>query len=165
MDKYPTISLTQLQKINSILETASSEPNYFKSDECPYDAKTKKILQSWAENPVVAATVVGEARGQVGRPKKTTNITTQELEAALKEIVDEIAELKRDSRGMESHERVQVAKLQMAVLEKKLAIKESIINIKNIEKFTSVVLQLMEDHCTEEGRDKIIEALAEYRED
>lgn len=166
MEKYPAISLTELQKIQNVLEHAKADPKYLDGRIAPYDKPTREALKSMIPNPVVEATVeAGEERGKVGRPKKGPVIPMDELEKEFQDLRTEINSLKTDAKGLEPHERIQVVKTRAALIEKIIQMKERINNMKRNDKFIATVLQLMEDEVPQEVRLRVIDKLAEFAEE
>jgi hypothetical protein len=100
MDKYPTVSLTELQKLKTIIRNASEEPKYLDGRVCPYDKPTRELLKSLVPDPIIEATlgVAGEDRGQVGRPKKAPALPMSELEKEFNDLRTEIQSLKTDAK-------------------------------------------------------------------
>ena len=165
MDKYPTISLTELQKFKTILENAKSDPKYLDGRIAPYDKPVREMLKSMVSNPVVAATVEdGPKRQKAGAKSKKAIISMTELEQEFNDLRTEINTLKTDAKGLEPHERIQVVKTRAALIEKILAMKEKIGNINKVDKFMTTVMQILEDHCNQDQRLIIIDLLEEYSE-
>jgi len=130
MEKYPAISLTELQKIKNVVEQAENDPKYLDGRIAPYDKQTRELLKSFFPDPVVAATIEGgEEKGKVGRPKKGPVIPMSELEGEFDDLRKEIQSLKTDAKGLEPHERIQVVKTRAALIEKILSM--LVINISN----------------------------------
>lgn len=166
MEKYPTISLTELQKLKTILNNASDIPKYLDGRICPYDAATREILKELAQPPAVASLgVAGEPRGQVGAPKKGPILPISELEKEFEDLRKEIQELKADAKGLEPNEKIQIVKTRAALVEKILSMKERITNVKKTQNFIAVVMQILEDELPQEARLRVIEKLEPYAEE
>lgn len=167
MDKYPTISLTELQKLKTIIDNAEADARYLDGRICPYDKPTRELLKKLVPNPIVEATLAeaGENRGQVGRPKKGPAIPMEELEREFDDLRKEIQQLKTDAKGMEPHEKIQVIKTRAALIEKILSMKERIGNINKVDKFMALVIEVMEEELPQESRLRVIEKFDEFREE
>lgn len=166
MEKYPSLSLTELQKIANVLEHAKTDPRYLDGRVAPYDKPIRDLLKSMIPNAVVAATVASEEeKGKVGRPKKGPVLSMTELEEEFNDLRKEIQTLKTDAKGLEPHERIQVVKTRAALIEKILSMKERIGNINKVSKFVATVIELMETEVPQEGRLRIIDKLAEFKEE
>lgn len=165
MDKYPTISVSELTKLKTILDNAS-DPKYLDGRVCPYDKETREILKSMIVNPIISATVSSTPdRPQVGAPKKTPILPMDEVEKEFVDLRKEIQELKTDSKGLESHERIQIVKTRAALVEKIIGMKERINDMRRNTKFIATVMQILEDELPQESRLRIIEKLAPFAED
>lgn len=166
MEKYPAISLTELQKIINVVEQAKNDPSYLDGRTAPYDKQTREALKGLIPDPVVAATIKpGEAKGKVGRPRKDAGIPMTELEKEFDDLRKEIQSLKTDAKGLEPHERIQVVKTRAALIEKILSMKERIGNINKVNKFMATVMEILEVEVPQENRLRIIDKLAEYKEE
>lgn len=165
--QYPTISVSELQKLKVILTNAGDDPKYLDGRVCPYDKPTRELLKQLVPDPIVQATLgtAGEERGQVGRPKKQAALPMDELEKEFNELRTEIQQLKTDAVGLEPNERIQVVKTRAALVEKILSMKERITNINRINKFTALVIQTMEDELPQDARLRVIAKFAEYKEE
>lgn len=165
MDKYPTVSLTELTKLKTILENAS-DPKYLDGRVCPYDKETRELLKSMIVNPVVAATITSSpTKGQVGAPKKGPVLPMGELSREFNDLRTEIQQLKTDATGLEPHERIQVIKTRAALVEKIISMKERIDNILKMQKFTATVIQIIEDELPQESRLRVLEKLEPFTEE
>ncbi len=164
MDKYPTISLTELQKFKTIVTNVSNDPTYLDGRVCPYDKTTRELLKTFVLDPVVEATLVEkpDGRKKSGRPLKNSGIPIGELEKEFNDLREEIRQLKLDAKGLEPHERIQVVKTRAALVEKILSMKERIESIKKQQDFISIVIQLMEDELPQDLRLRIIEKLEPF---
>lgn len=167
MDKYPTLSLTELQKLKTVIDNASQDPKYLDGRIAPYDKPTRELLKKLVPDPVVQATLgeAGEVRGQAGRKKKGPAIPMDELEREFDDLRKEIQTLKADAKGMEPHERLQVVKTRAALIEKILSMKERIGNINRVDKFMALVISVIEDELPQESRLRVIDKFAEYKEE
>jgi hypothetical protein len=166
MDKYPTISLTELQKIANVLENAKTDPKYLDGRIAPYDKPTREMLKSMIPDPIVNATIeTAEEKGKAGRPKKGPAIPMGELEREFDDLRKEIQSLKTDAKGLEPHERIQVVKTRAALIEKILSMKERIGNINKVDRFMALVIQILEDELPQESRLRVLDKLEIYRED
>ncbi len=167
MDKYPTMSVTELQKLKAVITSAASDPKYLDGRVCPYDKPTREILKSLIPDPIIAATLgkAGEDRGNVGRPKKLPALPMSELEKEFNDLRKEIQELKTDAKGLEPHERIQVVKTRAALVEKILSMKERITNINLMNKFVATVIQILEDELPQEIRLRILDKLEPFKEE
>tara|TARA_Y100001001_G_scaffold138359_1_gene140493 strand:- start:10694 stop:11197 length:504 start_codon:yes stop_codon:yes gene_type:complete len=164
MEKYPAISLTELEKIKNVVEQAQNDPKYLDGRTAPYDKKTRELLKSFVLDPIVAATIEpGVQKGKVGRPKKQGLISMSELEKEFDELRGYINDLKKNVKGLEPHEQIQVVKTHAALIEKILSMKERISNINKVDKFMAVVIELMETELPQESRLRVIEKLEEYK--
>lgn len=165
MDKYPTVSLTELTKLKAILEN-SSDPKYLDGRICPYDKPTRELLKSMIVDPIVAATVSTPAeKASVGAPKKTPILPMDELGKEFNDLRTEIQQLKTDSKGLESHERIQIVKTRAALVEKIIGMKERINNLNRNTRFIATVIQIIEDELPQEARLRVIEKLQPYTEE
>jgi hypothetical protein len=164
MDKYPTVSLTELQKLKAIITSAGDDPRYLDGRVCPYDKPTRELLKSLIPDPVIAATLgqAGEERKKQGRPKAGPVLPMSELEKEFDDLRKEIQSLKTDAKGLEPHERIQVVKTRAALIEKILSMKERIGNINRVEKFVATVIQIMEDELPQDVRLRVIEKFEPY---
>lgn len=166
MDKYPTLSLMELEKIANVLEHAKADPRYLDGRVSPYDEKTRKLLKSMLPNPVAAATLTdaeGKDKKKVGRPSLGIALPLDELKKEFGELLEELRVLKVDSKGLEPNERIQLVKLRVSIVEKTLAIKERIGHIDQVERFMAEVIELLEAEMPQENRLKVIEALGRYK--
>lgn len=166
MDKYPTVSLTELQKLKAIITSASSDPKYLDGRICPYDKPTRELLKSLIPDPIIEATLPkgGEERGQVGRPKAQPALPISELEKEFNDLRTEIQELKTDAAGLEPNEKIQVVKTRAALVERILVMKERITNLNLINRFMATVIQIMEDELPQESRLRVLAKLEEFKE-
>ena len=166
MDKYPTLSLTELEKVKNVVENAKADPRYLDGRVAPYDKKTRELIKSFIPDPILSATIVpGEEKGKVGRPRKDAGIPMTELEKEFDDLRKEIQSLKTDAKGLEPHERIQVVKTRAALIEKILSMKERIGNINKVNKFVANVMEILEVEVPQEARLRIIDKLAEYKEE
>lgn len=165
--QYPTISVSELQKLKVILTNAGDDPKYLDGRICPYDKPTRELLKQLTPDPIVQATLgtAGEERGQVGRPKKAPVLPLSEVETELKELRDDIKQLKTDAKGLESNEQIQIIKTRAALLEKIIGMKERINNLNKMQKFTALVIQTMEDELPQDARLRVIEKFDEFKEE
>tara|TARA_Y100001970_G_scaffold249717_1_gene320601 strand:- start:11777 stop:12280 length:504 start_codon:yes stop_codon:yes gene_type:complete len=164
MEKYPAISLTELEKIKNVVEQAENDPKYLDGRIAPYDRKTRELLKSFIPDPVAAATIEpGAQKGKVGRPKKNGMISMTELEKEFDELRGYINDLKKNVKGLEPHEQIQVVKTHAALIEKILSMKERISNINKVDKFMATVIEMMEAELPQESRLRVIEKLDEYK--
>lgn len=167
MEKYPTVSLTELMKLKAIITNASSDPRYLDGRICPYDKPTRELLKSLIPDPIVEATLgkAGEERGAVGRPKKGPVLPMAELEKEFNDLRTEIQELKTDAKGLEPNEKIQVVKTRAALVERILAMKERILNMNRMSKFIATVIQILEDELPQDSRLRVIAKLEEYKDE
>lgn len=165
--QYPTISINELEKLKVILTNAGDDAKYLDGRICPYDKGTRELLKSLVPDPIVQATLgtAGEERGQVGRPKKGPILPMSELETEFNDLRKEIQELKADAKGLEPNEKIQVVKTRAALVERILSMKERITNINQMNKFTALVIQVLEDELPQEARLRVIAKFAEYKEE
>ena len=167
MDKYPTVSLTELQKLKAIVQNANDDPKYLDGRICPYDKPTREMLKSFVNDPIVSATLEhsGPERKKVGAPKKSPALPLDELEKEFDELRKEINTLKTDAKGLEPHERIQVVKTRASLIEKILQMKERISALRSKEKFIAVVIEIMQDEMPQENRLRILEKLEPFAEE
>ena len=166
MDKYPTISLTELEKFKSILGYAADDPKYLDGRICPYDAATRRILKEML--PKATPADLGKAgveRGQVGAPRKVPLLPVSELEKEFNDLREEIKSLKADAKGLEPNERIQVVKTHAALVEKILSMKERITSVKKTQAFKATVIQIMSDELPQEARLRVLEKLEPYADE
>lgn len=168
MDKYPTISLTELMKLKAIVTNAGDDPKYLDGRVCPYDKPTRDFIKSLVTDPVVAATLDDqspEGRKKAGAPKKGPVIPMDELEKEFNELRAELTTLKTDAKGLEPHEKIQVIKTRAALIEKILSMKERIHNINRSIRFTATVIEIMGDELPQESRLRVLEKLKPFAEE
>lgn len=165
--QYPTISINELEKLKVIITNASDDPRYLDGRVCPYDKPTREMLKALIPDPIIEATLgtAGEERGQVGRPRKAPVLPMSEVEKELNELREEIRQLKTDAAGLEPNERIQIVKTRAALIEKIIGMKERITNINKMHKFTSSVIQVMEDELPQESRLRVIAKFEEFKEE
>ncbi|MAD95726.1 MAG: hypothetical protein CMB99_00115 [Flavobacteriaceae bacterium] len=86
-----------------------------------------------------------------------------ELEKEFDELRGYINDLKKNVKGLEPHEQIQVVKTHAALIEKILSMKERISNINKVDKFMATVIEMMEAELPQESRLRVIEKLDEYK--
>lgn len=166
MEKYPTLSLTELDKVANVLEHAKADPKYLDGRIAPYDKKTRDLLKSMIPDPIVAATVPdAKEKNNVGRPSNGPAIPMGELEKEFDDLRKEIQQLKTDATGLEPHERIQVIKTRAALIEKILSMKERIGNINKVDRFMALTISVIEDELPQEARLRVIDKFADYKEE
>lgn len=166
MDKYPTLSMSELTKLKTVLTNAEQNPKYLDGRICPYDADVRELLKSLVPNPIVSATTepVSLGRKKAGAPRKSV-ISMGELEKEFDDLRKEIQTLKNDAKGLEPHERIQVVKTRAALIEKILSMKERIGNINKVDKFIATIIGIMEDELPQEARLRVLDKLEPYAEE
>ena len=167
MEKYPTVSVSELTKLKTIIVNAGNDPRYLDGRICPYDKPTRELLKSLVPDPIVSATVSSnqDEKTRAGRPKKQPALPLNELEKEFNDLRKEIQELKTDAKGLEPNEKIQVVKTRAALVERILAMKERILNMNRMQRFTSVVIQILEDELPQESRLRVISKLEEYKDE
>jgi len=167
VEKYPTVSVTELTKLKTIITNASNDPRYLDGRICPYDKPTRELLKSLVPDPIVEATLgkAGEERGLVGRPKKQPLLPLTELETEFNDLRKEIQELKTDAKGLEPNEKIQVVKTRAALVERILVMKERILNMHRMQKFVAIVIQILEEELPQDSRLRVIAKLEEYKDE
>lgn len=167
MDEYPTLSLSELQKLKTVITNAGSNPKYLDGRICPYDRPTRELLKTLVPDPIIEATLgqVGTDKAKPGRPKKQVELPMSEVEKEFNDLRTEIQQLKTDAKGLEPHERIQVVKTRAALIEKIIAMKERITNINTTNKFIATVIQIMEDELPQENRLRVLEKLEPFKEE
>lgn len=166
MDKYPTLSLTELSKLKTVIQNISDDPKYLDGRVCPYDKPVRDMLRSMAEDPIIAATLSPDnARKKPGAPRKGPVIPMGELEQEFQDLRTEINSLKSDAKGLEPHERIQVVKTRAALIEKIISMKERINNLNRNTKFIATVIGLIEDELDQDARLRIIDKLAPFADE
>ena len=166
MEKYPTVSLTELTKLKTIIVNAEQDPKSLDGRVCPYDKPTGELIKSLIVDPIVAATVVsGPERKQVGAPKKGPVLPMDEVENEFNELRKEIQELKADAKGLEPNEKIQIVKTRAALIEKVIAMKERINDMRRNTRVIATVMAILEDEVPQENRLRVIEKLQAFAEE
>lgn len=164
MMKYPTLDLEQLMSAIQVIEHSVEDDKYLDPAECPYDEDIRKRLNKlslWITSTQAGQKAAKEAE-PVGRPKSGPALPIEELEKEVQEIRTELAQLKLDSRDLDTADRIQIIKTRAALMEKMIAMKERTNNLKKQAAFVSNVISLMEDLMEQSQREEMIKRLEPY---
>lgn len=167
MEKYPTVSLTELHKLKAIIVSAEGDPKYLDGRVCPYDKPTRELIKSLITDPILKATVAPREQEKVGRgaPRKGPVLPIEEVEAEYADLRKDLQSLKTDAKGLEPNEQIQVIKTRAALMEKMISLKERLNDMRRNTKFIATVMQIIEDELPQESRLRVIEKLQPFTEE
>jgi hypothetical protein len=144
---YPKIDEKNLKLV---LQLQSEDPEYLKSDECPYSEELKRLFQM--NNPSADFSDV-----EINLDELTSE------ENILSEIQVLYGQLKHFGQSMResdtASEKNTYFKLSATLLEKLISMRERVVNIQKMQLFSDTVLQILEDEVPVDARTNIIQKL------
>lgn len=136
-------------------------------EDCPYDNETKGLLKDLLTVKVVEKIVEKErpegAQAR-GRPSKDIRLDEEDQKKVLDEIKTQIDALNSlDSDGLQTNERIQIAKTKASLLDQLLKMMERHTTVQKVESFKEVVIGILNDYVDESGRDMFLKRLEQFR--
>lgn len=162
-ERYPSIGLNDLTNFIHIIEQAIEDPTYLDITQCPYDKEIMERLRKLVDwtHPLAGKTTE-EQKNPVGRPSKQVILPIDEVQKEVEDIRKDLNQLKLDSTGLETADKIQIIKTRAALVEKIIAMKERIGSIKKQQNFISTVIGVMEDVMEQKQREEVIKKLEPY---
>ncbi|WP_037500706.1 hypothetical protein [Sphingomonas jaspsi] len=174
MSNYPTLRLGVLSGLADLKAQCDATPGFLRKPDCPYDNDTvallEKLFQPKEIEVIVEKYIDKPTRGQVGRPKKSGEITDDdavELETEAKELLKELRELGKDADGelknLDTSTKLTIIKTQTTLMEKLVSIRERFASVRKVATFQSTVVGILDDLVPDEKRDEFLKRLEPFR--
>ncbi len=143
---YPSISDATLAQFQVVFTRIAADPTYI--DKAPWSDEVKTFFRKYGTTPVVGdASIFDEG--------------TDKIESIEKQIGSLLAELNRmgEQTGLDHSEKLQYLKTKAALVEKLIAMRERLFNLKEMSEFQSVIMAFLEDVCTKDQVNTLMKRL------
>lgn len=163
---YPTLRVTVLQGLRELKDHFNSDPKVLQSGNCPYDAETIAILTQILTTRVEVRTV------EVAAPAAAEDVRGGLLDDEEKELVNKtISELLRDlnklgegESNLDTATKVAIIKAKATLIDQLLKQHERVMNVKRIAEFQSIVMAILDDLVSDEGRQQFLKRIEMYND-
>lgn len=178
---YPQIDEKALAAFLTIKQQMGQHEGYLESPDCPYDEFTRiqlvrltnrevveKVVETVIEKVVErkAETAVRAAEGGGTGPKKvtlkTSGVDQQAVSAEIQGLRTELAQLKMDSKGLQTSDKLAIIKVRAGLVEKLVQMDERINNLKRLSLFQSTVMGVLDDVVDEGGRKEFLKRIEPF---
>ena len=177
---YPSINLGSIASMVTLRQQMDTHPDYLTNDSCPYDEHTRdqlarvfaareievekvveveKIVEKRVEVMVQAASGGGK-RG--AKPKLRGQVDDDIVAQEIKEIRDELRQMKIDGKALQTSDRLQMIKTRASLVEKMLQMAERAQNVKKMSIFQSTVLGILDDLMTDDLRGQFMSRIEPF---
>lgn len=172
MQTYPPIRIGLLNALVQLREDYGRDDSIFKKNDCPYDREVIDLLERLFKTHTVERVIekvvevpMAEKAGR-GRPRKGSRVEDVIAVDEVRELLEELKALKPgEGRELDSQTKIQLIKTRATLIEKAITMQERAFNVKRMSTFMSVVLQVLDECVSENGRDLFLRKIAPYRED
>jgi len=166
MNVFPDITDTKILPFKLISGILLDDPNALDRADCPYSSNVKVFLKSLfvkrdeqkasEMNPtnlseLALETIEGEGYEEL-----------ENIDLKLKTLIATLDKVQKNLKISETNEQIQVAKAQAQLLDRLLAMRERVLNMKNMAFYTETVLELIEEHLSPDQRTSIINRLKDF---
>lgn len=169
MITYPTLRIPVLRGLVELKEAAARDGlDKVLGDDCPYDTDTRDVLRGLLEvREVVVEKVVEKIvkSDGVGRPKKgkLNSEGIQDVENELRQVLKDLREMGVGD-DVSGKEKLDILKAKTTTIEKLVVLQSTIFDVKRISEFMRVVISVLDDVVTEDGRKLFLDRIEPYRE-
>ena len=134
---YPTLKDEQILLLNVIVQSLKKDPNYLNAPECPYSETIKSFFRN-QQGPVEVIDLF-DGEDQILILDKQIEKLLNDLEAFAGTLMD-----------ADHSEKLQYFKTKTVLIERLIAMKERIVNLKELNDFRGAVIQLLDEVCTKD---------------
>lgn len=178
---YPNLDLSVLASVKTVRQQMDMHEGYFDNLACPYDKRTKEELlvlltpQVREVEKVVERVVEVERKvqmaeraaegGGVGPKKvtlKTSGVDLNMVSTEIQDIRQELKDLRTDSLGLETNDKIQIIKTRAALVEKLVTMDDRVNNLKRMSLFQSVVMGILDDLMPEDRRKEFMKRIEPF---
>jgi hypothetical protein len=160
---YPHIDELVGWALQTVLTLASEDSQYLRDPQCPYDEKTKRVINdalSFRQGWQVMKDQEGEKKQET---PPSTPISEDEIDSTLAEdLYTVFTELKNYGKTIaqsDQTERMAYFRTATSLLERLVNARERALGVKQIKDFQDTVLTIMEDTLTTDQRTEVMERL------
>ena len=166
---YPTVDLGSLAAFSTIASQLLLHEDYLGA-ECPYTDDVREQLDKMFAPKVVEREKVVEVEkiiemkaeraeqsaqgGGAGRKLKvkTSGVDLEGVSGEIQGLRQELQQLKIDSKGLQTSDKIQIIKTRAALVEKLVAMDERTNNLKKTSQFQTTILSILDDLIPEDRR-------------
>lgn len=176
---YPKIDLTTVAALRTLHQQFKLHDGYLENPDCPYDKDTAQTLAKIMSPEVVEVEKVVEKvverkskiaeraaeGGGVGPKKiklKTSGVDQDGVSQEIQDLRKELQQLKIDSKGLQTSDKIQIIKTRAGLVEKLVAMDERIHNLKRHSLFQSTVMAILDDLIDEERRKEFLKRIQPF---
>lgn len=145
---YPPITATNLAPFRALKALLDKDPAYLDKPECPYEPDVKAFVRQMLGSALISPTIALE--------------TPDDLEDQLETVYSDLMAFKKDLAKADSNEKIQWAKAVVGILDRIIAMKERVHNVKNYSDFQKRVIELLEVTMEPAQRSDFVERLGKY---
>ena len=145
----PKLTDEVVMPLRVAIRHARRSPAYLEDRACPWSKELKTFVKELAGN--ISADAGGESVFEVPNGDKF-EIMVKELD----QLYSDLKSFRGTLNAMEPNEKATFFKTSMSLMEKIVALKERIYNMKEISEFQKTVITVMEHHLDPEQQKKII---------
>jgi hypothetical protein len=171
---FPQLDPRALASLLTIKSQLDVNPDYLSDDNCPYDDMTRedltKILAPKVVEKVIEVEKIVEKRieiaaeGKGKRGPKSKVELSDEIAAELKDIREDLKQLKIDGRSLQPSDKIAILKTRSVLLEKLVMLAEKSTNIKRVNIFMSTVMTILDDLVEPDMRQEFMRRIEQFAE-
>lgn len=171
---FPPLRLGVMASLIQLKERVDADPDFLKTPDCPYDAETVRAIYSLFAPKVIEKIVevevervdMTEKKAGRGRPTKDVLLSSEDQEKVadhIKKLMEELDKLGDGEQTLEVSEKIQIMKTKAALTSELLKMQERVLNIKRMSDFQEVVIGILQDLVSEDGRQVFLKRIDPYR--
>lgn len=148
---YPRIDTALLTPFRALKGLMLSDPEYLSRPECPYTLDVREFITELFSTGSVGPSVALE--------------TPEDLERELAVSYDQLRRMGEKIDVIDAKDRIQWAKAQMGLLERIIALRERVLNMRMISEFQRGVIALLDEVLEPAQRTAFVERLGQFLPD
>lgn len=140
---FPTLTTDMLTPLKAIAGQMKTNPDYLKDS--PYPEEVRNFLKSF-----------------LGGELKVEPLEIEDMDVEIAKLIRDVRTVADSSTGIDAKDRASVLKTQGQLLERAVALKERVTNLRNLSDFQKRVMTALETVLNADQRTKFIKILGEY---
>lgn len=176
---YPAINLGSIASLAALRQQMDLHPDYLTDEGCPYDQSTRDQLERIlaprvvevekvvevervVEKRVEVQVAASEGGGKRGPKPKATGVDIDAVAKEIDELRQELRQMKIDAKGMQVNDRIALAKVRAALVEKLLNMSDRAVDVKKRSLFLSTVMSILDDLMPDDMRQEFMKRLEPF---